>query len=385
MVKGEIGAETSVLDVLREVEDRRTSGVLKFVDGEASGEVALVAGLPAEDQKKLADGSDPVEKLLALQKGSYEVWQKLPPLPVSHGDDVKRNGSLAVHVPADLMNYCERAGLTGTLFFENAGRKAEAMYDRGELVAIRVDGGDEALNEVFSWEEGTFQIVAEATAPSVDVILINAEELPYEEPEITIEEQSAAKQLPSDKGPPPRRRRFRTLDETGKQFLNVVEVALSSIVEQREKRRSPSRSSPPLPAAPAARKTESARPAAKKSERPPTVRIVYLEGGVPVAAGPSTTRHVSTGRQETEKITTDARPERLSTKNEALPESVVENAIAKPADPVSAARKAAASAPTIDVRRPDVGSKGMIALWVLVAISLVLAAVALLAPLPMLE
>jgi hypothetical protein len=120
VLSGEIGKK-GVLDLLLEIEARRTSGVLKFENGEKKGEVTLVAGQPAEDQKALPDGTDPLEVLLSLRGGKYEVYQRLPVLQVSAGDDVSRTGSLAVHVPADLMNWCERAGLTGTLALRRTG------------------------------------------------------------------------------------------------------------------------------------------------------------------------------------------------------------------------------------------------------------------------
>jgi len=267
VLSGEITGD-GVLALLREIESRRTTGVLHFEAGDLGGDVKLVAGQLALEQEELPDGRDPVEVLLELREGSYDVYQRLPPLPVSRGDDRHLEGSLAVHVPADLMGYCERAGLTGVLTLENEGRRAEAVYDRGELQAIRVDGEDaDDLNKVFGWEEGHFEVATHTVLPPI-----------VPEP---LEE--VAEEDPSEREPTMPRLKPRP-DATGKQFLKSVEVALASIVEEREKRRSPSRTSPPLPPAPKARRpdsipgTEKAEPAEPRKEREPTVRIIYLGG-----------------------------------------------------------------------------------------------------------
>jgi hypothetical protein len=273
VLAGEITTE-GVIGLLAEIERRRTTGALRFEAGDVVGEVALVSGQLALEQGELPDGRDPVEVLLQLREGHYDLFQRLPALPVSRGDERRREGSLAVHVPADLMNFCERAGLTGKLTLLRDNRRAETVYDKGELVAIRVDGTDDAdLHEVFGWEEGAFQITAFSVTPSVDVDVPDEEEDPADrEPTIRME----------------RRRR----DETGKQFLKVVEVALTSILEEREKRRSPTRTSPPLPPAPKTQRPDSMsdadQPATSDApRREPTVKVIYLGDPEPVEPDPS--------------------------------------------------------------------------------------------------
>ena len=50
------------------------------------------------DQGARDDDKDPVDVFLALPKFRYEVFQRLPDLPVSRGTELEKHGSLAVHV-----------------------------------------------------------------------------------------------------------------------------------------------------------------------------------------------------------------------------------------------------------------------------------------------
>ena len=61
-------------------------------------------------------------------------------LPVSSGDNLIKTGSLAVHVPSELMRYCETAGLTGLLRLTRPPQSVELFYERGELAEVRVGG-----------------------------------------------------------------------------------------------------------------------------------------------------------------------------------------------------------------------------------------------------
>ncbi len=296
VLSGEITKE-GVLSLLSKVEELRTSGIIRFEVGDLVGEVELVAGQLALDQTELSDGSDPVEVLLGLRKGHYLVFQKLPPLPVSHGDERHKEGSLAIHVPADLMRYCEAAGLTGKLTFKRDTRSAEAIYDGGELSAIRVDGSEDAdLHDIFAWDEGTFAIAAHTIAPKLDV----------DEMTGWIEEED-----PSEREPTIQFKRRK--DDTSEIFLRSVEVALSSIVEEREKRRGASRTSPPMPPSKRARRPSSIpgvdEPKPKR-KREPTVRIVYLGTKLPTSSrAEKGTRHVKKG-SETEEALPEASKER---------------------------------------------------------------------------
>jgi hypothetical protein len=332
-MSGAIG-EGGVLEILVDVEERRTTGVLHFESDEGTGELELVAGQLAVDQKQLSDGRDPVEVFLGLREGTYEVLQRLPILPVSKGDAKHREGSLNVHVPADVMNYCERAGLTGTLVFENEGREALAIYDRGELTAIRVDGSDDAaLHDVFSWEDGTFRVEAHSEPPPLPVDLGDLDVLEEEDP--------------TEREPTIRWSRKRAT-EAG-QFLRVVEVALGSILEEREKRRSPSRTGPPMPPQPAARRPESLRPADEK--RPgPRVKVIYLGG--PNAApkrDDSRTRHVAT-KTGAEDALPDAAPERRPREDEMAKKKPKKRKATEAPVPAAPARKAEPTEKV--VRRP---------------------------------
>ncbi|MEM1414871.1 MAG: hypothetical protein AAGH15_08220 [Myxococcota bacterium] len=259
--------EDGIVNALRAIEAQRTTGSLRYrgTAGE-EGEVRLVRGQIAAEQHETADGSDPVEVLLALRAGHYELEQRLPPLPVSKGDHLMRSGSLVVHVTADLMNYCERAGLTGLLVLEQGDKGAEIAYARGDLESIRLDGLSE-LHQVFAWEEGKFRVEAHAELPRFDVSDDAAAETadPFEEAETT---EFVRPSQPTT--------------ATRKQLLRVVEMELAEILREREERRPATKTSPPLPPLAEVRAPETLPPPAGEvadpppSRREPTVRVVYL-------------------------------------------------------------------------------------------------------------
>ncbi|NOY90660.1 MAG: DUF4388 domain-containing protein [Deltaproteobacteria bacterium] len=352
IAEGEIPSD-GIVSLLTELESLRATGALVFeVDGDA-WEVSLVAGQIATEQPERDDAEDAVEKLLSLRAGSYRVYQRLPPLLVSSGDASHREGSLAVHVPADLMNYCERAGLSGELIFESSGMRAEILYDGGELSTIRLDGVDD-LNDVFAWEDGSFHVDAKA-------------------PAATTAEQESDHPEPArvDTEPP---------------LLSVVEVALASIVREREERRPGSRTGPPLPPMPQPMTGDTLPPPKRRERRDATVKVIYL-GGAPAARAitDTSTRHVrddvtaedalpeaTRGRAPTKKT----RPEQ----NAASPQAVQTQA--------EAVMTADQTIPDemLHVHKPeDDFSPGKTLLWVIVVLSISLAVLALLAQLPALE
>lgn len=270
-MSGEI-PDGGILDVLREIESRRITGRIVFSspNDALKGEVEIAAGQIALDQAPMKDGADPVEVMLKLRSGHYVVHQRLPPLAVTHGDDDHRSGSLEIHVPADLMNYCEQGGLTGTLSFRRQQQHAELVYEAGELLAIRLDGQEDAdLSDVFAWPDGMFDIVVGQNVRA----LVPSEAPPPPPP--------PAEDDPRDREPTTQFVRPRKPDETGKSFLKVFEVALKDVVATREKVRPAKRTSPPRPPAPSVRPPPPAMPkiaphAPRRREQ--TVRIVYLAG-----------------------------------------------------------------------------------------------------------
>jgi hypothetical protein len=271
-----------VLDILRDIEERRITGRIRFTAGGESGEVDVIGGQIALDQEPRPDGSDPVEALLALRGGTFIVDQRLPPLPVSVGDDGRRTGSLAVHVPADLMNYCESAGLTGTLTLKNGSELVELVYEAGELLAIRIDGREGAdLSHVFAWNEGQFDIRV-----GREVRSLVPERAPPREPE----DDTAAREPTTQFVRPTKK-----TEDTGKQFLKVFEVALTDIVATREKARPAKRTSPPRAPVASVRPPALATP---KRKREATVRIVYLAGDdeSALAAIDHATRYLSSNK-----------------------------------------------------------------------------------------
>ena len=157
--EGTIPAE-GVGDLLGGLEEIGTTGVLTFQSESGSGTVRLVqgqlAGVETSDDEERA-----LQVLLELRDGEFAVYPKLPHLPVSRGTDTTRRGSLSVHPPADLMRYCEAAGLTGRLLLEHRGRLAIGYYEKGELDDVSIDGGTAAdFVQALEWTEGTFRVDA---------------------------------------------------------------------------------------------------------------------------------------------------------------------------------------------------------------------------------
>ena len=160
--EGSIPAE-GVEDLLGGLEEIGTTGVLAFQSTSGSGAIRLVHGQVA-DAATTADEERALKVLLSLRDGEFAVYPKLPHLPVSRGTDTTRRGSLAVHPPADLMRYCENAGLTGRLLLELRGRLAIGYYEKGELSDVSIDGGTAADFVIaLEWTEGTFRV--DAVAP----------------------------------------------------------------------------------------------------------------------------------------------------------------------------------------------------------------------------
>jgi hypothetical protein len=157
--EGTIPAE-GVEDLLGGLEEIGTTGVLAFQSTSGSGAIRLVLGQVA-DAATTDDEERALEVLLSLREGEFAVYPKLPHLPVSRGTDTTRRGSLAVHPPADLMRYCENAGLTGRLLLELRGRLAIGYYEKGELSDVSIDGGTAAdFVLALEWTEGTFRVDA---------------------------------------------------------------------------------------------------------------------------------------------------------------------------------------------------------------------------------
>jgi hypothetical protein len=157
--QGPIPAE-GVEDVLGGLEEVGTTGVLAFQSAAGSGSIRLVHG-QVVDSETTDDEERALEVLLSLRDGEFAVYPKLPHLPVSRGTDTTRRGSLGVHPPADLMRYCENAGLTGRLLLELRGRLAIGYYEKGELNDVSIDGGTAAdFVLALEWTEGTFRVDA---------------------------------------------------------------------------------------------------------------------------------------------------------------------------------------------------------------------------------
>tara|TARA_B100001750_G_scaffold211907_2_gene193423 strand:- start:3497 stop:4669 length:1173 start_codon:yes stop_codon:yes gene_type:complete len=369
---------------LREIEETCATGVIAFRDGDVAGEVKIVQGQLAMKQPTRADGRDPVDVMLSMESGTYEVRQQLPALPVSSGDDTKRQGSLEVHVAADLMNYCERAGLTGWLVLASPdGDRAEIGYDRGELTGIRLQGPQE-LQEVFRWEEGRFEIEAAAVEDAFAAVETADDEDDDEEVDpMEMAKTAEYRALPAD---PPEKKKRR--DDTAQHFLRVVEMTLAQIAEDREQHRPATRTGPPLPPVPETRDSVPApagspapptRLRRRRFKKTPTIPIVYID---PTAEGePSTDglRHVKRGDMTAEVVLPEAAPERRSTPRASSAPPPAKNPERKrPEKKMSEAKSTPAPAATPKADEPKLPA----AVWAVIAMLVVLGALVVLATLP---
>lgn len=343
-MSGEIPME-GMLDVLRQIEERRISGRLRFTaqagEQKETGEVELVAGQLALDQDPLPDGTDPVERLLELRGGIFVVHQRLPPLAVAQGDDQNKRGSLAVHAPTDLMTYCEQGGLTGTLRLINAGSLVEMVYEAGELLGIRVDGQDNAdLSHVFSWEDGRFEIGVGRDVRSLV-------------PGGVVED-------PTDREPTTQFVRPGAND-TGKHFLKVLEVALTDIVDRRERAQHKGKGQTVRPALPSVRpRPKSVAPPAAKPRRDATVRLVILghdDDAVASAIDRSAGRQASAKREAAREEKIDAREDEAMSDDETeAPEATTTEAEPTEQDPAPEAAASGADRAEQDVQPEPVAT-----------------------------
>lgn len=296
MLKGSLEAQPPT-ELLVNIEQQRTSGELHFESAGDAGVVTLIAGMLAEEQPRTDQGADPVDLLLSASAGTFQLFQKLRPLPGAHGSDSLKTGALSQHPPAELMNYCEEGGLTGSLLLTREHKRAEIHYRAGELEVIRVDGSDEGdLHDVFAWTDGAFTVRLGSSDPG---------------------ETAHGARQPAAPGTDPEQA------EVG--FLNVVEVALTSILDQRDKQRPKAHSVPPMPAAPKVRQSVSgSHPSLQPPKREPTVKVIYLGDAVAPAAEPDTsTRHVA-GRHSAAPI--DPVVEAASTRRPPAPTSTLRRA-----------------------------------------------------------
>ena len=259
-----------VLTLIGECEELRTTGVLRYDVGDLTGEVLLVAGQFAIDQVELSDGRDPVEVLLGLREGQFELFQQLPALPVSKGDASKRSGSLAVHAPANLMEYCERIGLTGTLMLMSGDCSTEAYFECGELAVLRVEGTeDDELEQIFAWDTGTFEITTAESEPGASSSPVLADPTPAD---------------PSEREPTTV---FRREPKPEPATAHSVQLAVDAFVEGRDKHRREQPDGPDLPAAQQGRD--------QRRRKHETVRVVFSDRKA--AEAPALDSQLATGSQ----------------------------------------------------------------------------------------
>ncbi len=159
--------------LLRWCEAQRFTGTLTVTVDRVPTEIQLLAGVPEVVSPRDSDpghDDDPVgravDRVLKAPRGSYTLRQHLPPIEGAEApsDRVVR-GALSLRSPADIMRYCELAGLTGqltlTLDDDHSVGECSALYERGELVSLTLDGRDDLdVAAIFDWSVGRFEVTA---------------------------------------------------------------------------------------------------------------------------------------------------------------------------------------------------------------------------------
>lgn len=246
--------ERPPIDLLKDCEEKRFTGLIEVEGADLRGSVLMRGGEVSSLQLQGASG-DALDAFLSMQEGRFVLRQKMPTLDGNLTGEAVVRGSLAQHGPADILRFCEGAGLSGQVRMTSAGRRLEVFYEAGAMTAITVDGKTDAdLDQAFRWRVGEFAITASpAFAPA------------------------------------------KRLDESGLHFLGVVELALQKVIDKAEAVRERDTQQRPIPLVTKRR---------RKSEAPPPdpqrkVPVYFLDDVVPDRPSqpppPSTTRHAKQG------------------------------------------------------------------------------------------
>lgn len=246
--------ERPPIDVLKDCEEKRFTGLIEVEGAELRGSVLMRGGEVSSLQLHGAKG-DALDAFLGLQEGRYVLRQKMPTLDGSLTAEAVVRGSLAQHGVADVLRFCEGAGLTGQVRMSSGGRHLEVFYEAGAMTAITVDGKSDAdLDQAFRWRVGEFAVTARPAFA------------------------------------PPKR-----IEESGLHFLNVVELALGKVLDKAEAVRERDTQQRPIPLV--TKRRRQTEPLPIDTSR--TVQVYFLEEVVPERASqpppPSTTRHARQG------------------------------------------------------------------------------------------
>jgi len=272
-------SDRSPPSLLRLCEEKRFCGHIEFSSESVGGVLQVLGGFVEKGSLEHGTG-DPAEAFLALSEGRFRLRQRLPTPSGEWLDEPATAGTIGPHLPAELLRFCETSGLTGTLTLANGPRHVLVAFRLGEIDSIALDGETEAqLQEAWAWTTGEWAIAVQ----------------PFVEPEA------------------PRRP-----DETGRQFLEVVESELSRIMEQAEGALPPPRRDSLVDSRQKSQKkradeTASRRlaPHASLPPRPghePTVRIYYLRELVPSPVLPPLPRSKMISRTDLTEELVDVPP-----------------------------------------------------------------------------
>jgi len=264
--------------ILRWCEAQRFTGTLTVTVDRVPADIHLLAGVPEVASARESDpdhGADPVaralDRFLEAPRGSYTLRQHLPPIEGAETSSERVvRGPLALRSPADIMRYCELAGLTGQLLLrldhdDHAG-ECTALYERGELVSLTLDGREDLdVGAIFDWSTGRFEVTA-----------------------FPLFDRDPSRRDPLLGAPP-------SPEEA--QLLRTVEVALADILTQRAQApslspRNPSfRPPPPRSADPSAPVVVPPSPRTPRFEPPPpspdtTVKVYFVQARRPPVVSP---------------------------------------------------------------------------------------------------
>lgn len=147
-------------ELIELVVEGRLSGILEAHDGPRRWELVLRGG-DIISVETTVEGDEELEVFYELEQGRYRLRQQLLLPDGSRSDRFVETGELADADPIALVRCCEEGGLTGTLRLRELGRVAEALFDRGELTTITLDGHQDVdVDDLWRWQDGQWAILA---------------------------------------------------------------------------------------------------------------------------------------------------------------------------------------------------------------------------------
>jgi CRP-like cAMP-binding protein len=190
------------VDVLIQGADGKENKVASIGEGSYFGEMALMTGEPRSATIRT---NMPCE-MFSLDKDDFDIiLEKYPSISLSLGkimsqrlrqtlakaSEIRKGDASGISGPKgnlkqksimDLFVFCEENSITGKLIVVNSGVKAIVNYNKGNMMRVEMEGktDTDALDELLTWTEGTFEIQQEALTLDGEPV----EETPEEETEV---------------------------------------------------------------------------------------------------------------------------------------------------------------------------------------------------------